>query len=81
MKLVSILILTLTLFIHNSYADNNLEFQNWKKNWQERLKLNNNSPENYIKLMRSVNPLVIPRNHKIENALEKANDSNLEPFN
>ena len=31
--------------------------------------------------MRSVNPLVIPRNHKIENALEKANDSNLEPFN
>ena len=31
--------------------------------------------------MRSVNPLVIPRNHKIENALEKANDSNLELFN
>ena len=63
----------------DSYKDNN--FQNWKKNWQERLKLNNNSPENHIKLMRSVNPLVIPRNHKIENALEKANDGNLEPFN
>ena len=61
------------------YKDNN--FQNWKKNWQERLKLNNNTPENYIKLMRSVNPLVIPRNHKIEESLEKANDSNLKPFN
>jgi uncharacterized protein YdiU (UPF0061 family) len=56
-------------------------FQKWKKNWLERLKLNNNTQENYIKLMRSVNPLVIPRNHKIENALEKANDGNLEPFN
>ena len=61
------------------YKDDN--FQNWKKNWQERLKLNNNTPENYIKLMRSVNPLVIPRNHKIEESLEKANNSNLEPFN
>ena len=61
------------------YKDYN--FQKWKKNWLERLKLNNNTQENYTKLMRSVNPLVIPRNHKIENALEKANDSNLEPFN
>ena len=61
------------------YRDDN--FQKWKKNWLERLKLNNNNQENYTKLMRSVNPLVIPRNHKIENALEKANDSNLEPFN
>ena len=55
-------------------------FKTGKKNWQERLKLNNNSPENYIKLMRSANPLVIPRNHKIENTLEKANESNLKPF-
>ena len=31
--------------------------------------------------MRSANPLVIPRNHKIENTLEKANAGNLEPFN
>ena len=61
------------------YKDDN--FQNWKKNWLERLKLNNNTQENYTKLMRSVNPLVIPRNHKIENVLEKANDSNFEPFN
>ena len=61
------------------YKDDN--FQKWKKNWLERLKLNNNTQENYIKLMRSVNPLVIPRNHKIENALKKANDGNLEPFN
>ena len=61
------------------YKDDN--FQKWKKNWLERLKLNNNTQENYTKLMRSVNPLVIPRNHKIETSLEAANNNNLEPFN
>jgi len=61
------------------YKDNN--FQNWKKNWQERLKLNTNNTEKCIKLMRSVNPLVIPRNHKVEKSLEEAYDNNFEPFN
>ena len=28
--------------------------------------------------MRSVNPLVIPRNHKVEEALEAANNGNLD---
>ena len=31
--------------------------------------------------MRSSNPLVIPRNHKVEEALEAAEQNNLEPFN
>ena len=57
------------------------DFENWKKRWQERLKVNNNTPENYLRLMRGVNPLVIPRNHKIETSLEAANNNNLEPFN
>ena len=48
------------------------DFQNWKKRWQERLKTNNNSPEKYIKLMRSANPMVIPRNHKVEEVLNEA---------
>ena len=30
--------------------------------------------------MRSVNPIVIPRNHKVERSLEKAYDNNFEPF-
>ena len=40
-----------------------------KKNGKSRLKLNNNSQEKYTKLMHTVNPLVIPRNHKVEEAL------------
>ena len=57
------------------------DFENWKKRWQERLKVNNNTPEKYMKLMRSVNPLVIPRNHKVEEVLNEANNGNMEPFN
>ena len=60
--------------------ENNI-FQNWKKRWQKRLSTNNNTPEKYIKLMRSVNPLVIPRNHKVEEALHEANKNNLKPIN
>ena len=38
------------------------------------------SEEKYEKLMRSFNPLVIPRNHKVEEVLYEANKGNLEPL-
>ena len=60
------------------YEDEN--FIIWKKRWGERLKLNNNNPEKFLKLMRSVNPLIIPRNHKVEEALEAANNNDLNPL-
>ena len=55
---------------------NNQEFLRWKKKLLERQKINNNSPENSIKLMRNSNPLVIPRNHKVEEALKDAENNN-----
>ena len=58
-----------------------MEFLNWKLRWKERLKNFNNSPKKYEKLMRSYNPLVIPRNHKVEEVLNEANKDNLEPLN
>jgi uncharacterized protein YdiU (UPF0061 family) len=63
---------------NENFKDN--DFQNWKKRWQERLKTNNNSPEKYIKLMKNVNPLIIPRNHKVEEVLNEANKSNTKPL-
>ena len=60
------------------YEDEN--FIIWKKRWEERLKLNKNHPEKFLKLMRSVNPLIIPRNHKVEEALEAANNNDLSPL-
>ena len=59
----------------------NQGFISWKQQWQERLKLHNNSTEKSLKLMRSANPLVIPRNHKVEEALDAANKDDLNPIN
>jgi len=58
---------------------NDQSFLDWKKQWQERLKIKSNSPEESLILMRSNNPLVIPRNHKVEEALESANNNDLNP--
>ena len=58
----------------------NENFLLWKQRWEERLKLHNNTPDKYLRLMRSVNPLIIPRNHKVEEALEAANNNNLHPM-
>ena len=63
---------------NKNYEDK--DFKNWKLRWNERLKTNNNSSEKYLKLMKSVNPLVIPRNHKVEEALNAANHKDLKPF-
>ena len=58
---------------------NNQSFLDWKKQWKIRLKINNNLPEESLKLMRSSNPLIIPRNHKVEEALDAANSGDLKP--
>jgi len=56
------------------------EFIDWQQKWKKRLTENNCSIEESLKLMRSVNPLVIPRNHKVEEALEAANNDDLNPM-
>ena len=61
------------------FEDN--EFITWKKKWEERLLKNNNTLDKSIELMKSNNPVVIPRNHKIEEALEAAEQNDLEPIN
>ena len=58
---------------------NDESFLYWKKQWQDRLKINGNSSEESLKLMRSSNPLIIPRNHKVEEALDSANNGDLNP--
>ncbi|MDB9718534.1 YdiU family protein [Candidatus Pelagibacter sp.] len=61
------------------YKDEN--FLIWKEKWKDRLKLNNNSQEKYLKLMHSVNPIIIPRNHKVEEALTAANNGDFKVMN
>ncbi len=55
---------------------NEKQFILWKKKWEDRVKSNNNSKEKSFEIMRGVNPLVIPRNHLIEEALKFATEMN-----
>ena len=55
-------------------------FIKWQERWYKRLKINNTPEEKYFDLMRSMNPNVIPRNHKVEEALKAANENNFELF-
>ena len=66
--------------VQNDKIFNNKEFIDWHQKWKERLAKNTNSTEESLKLMRSVNPIVIPRNHKVEEVLEAANKDDLNPF-
>ena len=64
--------------IKNDQIYSNKNFIIWKKRWEQRLKINNNTPDKYLKLMHITNPLVIPRNYKVEKALNSANNNNLD---
>ena len=56
-------------------------FLDWHKQWQKRLKQNKKPMELSLNLMKKNNPLIIPRNHKVEEALAAAVDhENLTPF-
>nr|WP_263323706.1 YdiU family protein [Neobacillus sp. Marseille-Q6967] len=48
------------------------EFNEWNELWQARLGRQKESKENSQELMRNSNPSVIPRNHRVEEALEAA---------
>ncbi|MDG1138802.1 MAG: YdiU family protein [Opitutales bacterium] len=56
------------------------EFKYWHNRWQERLKQETQEMASSFALMRSVNPAVIPRNHKVEEALSAAEAGDIAPF-
>jgi len=59
----------------------NQEYLNWTAKWKKRLEKNNTEKEKYLELMRSVNPIFIPRNHKVEEALKDISENKLETLN
>ncbi|RTQ90795.1 protein adenylyltransferase SelO [Lysinibacillus telephonicus] len=48
------------------------EFNQWFEKWQARMARQQQSKEDSIQLMKDSNPSVIPRNHRVEEALEAA---------
>ncbi len=60
------------------YATEN--FQAWHARWQARIGEEEQDLESSLALRKSVNPAVIPRNHKVEEALQAGEEGDLEPF-
>ena len=59
----------------------NKDFDFWKNKWITRITMFGSSLDKSIKLMNTANPLIIPRNHKVEEALTLANNGDLTLFN
>ena len=55
-------------------------FQSWYARWQNRLKKEKQELETSYALMKSLNPVVIPRNHKVEEALQAGEKGDFEPL-
>jgi len=53
------------------------EFTKWYDKWTKRLSNQEKTKDQINELMRSNNPAVIPRNHRVEQALESAEGGNL----
>ena len=55
-----------------SIFKNEKHITDWHNNWIKRLKKEKSSKEKISNKMKSKNPLVIPRNHLVEKAINKA---------
>ena len=55
-------------------------FKEWHTRWQARRSKNKEPLESSLALMRANNPVIIPRNHKVEQALGAATNSDLQPL-
>ena len=50
------------------------QFDNWVKKWRKRLILEEKAPNEIVNLMCNSNPAVIPRNHRIEQVIQAAEE-------
>jgi uncharacterized protein YdiU (UPF0061 family) len=57
------------------------EFRNWNKRWEIRLEQQAKSKDEISKIMKANNPAVIPRNHRVEEALSAAENGDLSVMN
>lgn len=64
----------LTRFVERGYSDPNelLVNEEWDKRWLARLQRQNYPASQVVEVMRKANPVVVPRNHRVEEALSAA---------
>ena len=56
---------------------NNERFKEWHKRWSTRLIAGNKPLNSSREIMKQNNPVIIPRNHKVEEALSAANEGDI----
>ena len=66
-------------FDQSIYKSN--DFKNWLEIYKKRKLSKNFSKSKSIKLMQENNPVIIPRNHIVENVLSSADEGDLKPLN
>jgi len=62
---------------NNPEIFNNEQFKEWHKRWSARLITANKPLNSSREIMKQNNPVIIPRNHKVEEALSAANEGDL----
>ena len=55
-------------------------FQEWNEVWKERLAKNSMSLKSSLKIMRANNPVIIPNNYHVEEALKASEEGDLKVF-
>jgi serine/tyrosine/threonine adenylyltransferase len=56
------------------------DFDAWSERWRTRMAAQGADPEEAARAMDRVNPVYIPRNHLVEEALAAATEGDMEPF-
>ena len=59
---------------------NSSDFKKWHDQWQERLLRNSESVKSALIMMRKHNPVIVPYNHFVEEALLAAEKGDMRPF-
>ena len=70
----------LNIEIFDTLFEAKVLIERWRKQWEIRTNRTDNQIK-ALKLMQTQNPLVIPRNHLVESALEDAIQGNKSQFN
>ena len=59
---------------------NSPDFKNWYDLWQARLSRNSKPIKSALNTMRKCNPVIVPYNHLVEEALSAAEEGDIQPF-
>ena len=63
-----------------SFFNSQPDAQAWLMTWQARIKQDAAGMEERVNTMRAINPIFIPRNHRVEEAIQAALEGDFKPF-